>query len=125
MGTGRKRHTIFVGVEEADPERGSISWLSPLARALLSRRAGDKVRFRSPAGDEELTIMTVRYSGVSHGEQPALAPPAPFCDGADAHQCLANCCSRGVGPGQGTRNRDRKSTRLNSSHANISYAVFC
>jgi transcription elongation factor GreB len=53
----------IVGVEEADPERGSISWISPLARALLSQRAGDKVRFRSPAGDEELTIMTVRYSG--------------------------------------------------------------
>jgi transcription elongation GreA/GreB family factor len=52
----------IVGVEESDPERGSISWISPLTRALLSRRAGDKVRFRSPAGDEELTIMTVRYS---------------------------------------------------------------
>jgi transcription elongation factor GreB len=33
----------IVGVEEAVPERGSISWISPLARALLSRRAGDKV----------------------------------------------------------------------------------
>jgi transcription elongation factor GreB len=51
----------IVGVDEADPGRGSISWLSPLARALLSRKAGDKVRFRSPAGEEQLTILTVRY----------------------------------------------------------------
>ena len=62
-GNGEEAAYHIVGVEEADPERGSISWISPLARALLSRRAGDKVRFRSPAGDEELTIMTVRYLG--------------------------------------------------------------
>ena len=61
-GNGEESAYHIVGVEEADPERGSISWISPLARALLSRRAGDKVRFRSPEGDEELTIMTVRYS---------------------------------------------------------------
>ena len=64
-GNGAEAAYQIVGVEEADPERGSISWISPLARALLLRRAGDKVRFRSPAGDEELAIMTVRYSGGS------------------------------------------------------------
>jgi transcription elongation factor GreB len=51
----------IVGVDEAEPERGLISWISPLARALLSRRAGDKVRFRTPAREEELTIVSVRY----------------------------------------------------------------
>ena len=50
-----------VGVEEADPENGAISWLSPLARALMSRRAGEKTRFKSPAGEEELTIVKVAY----------------------------------------------------------------
>jgi transcription elongation factor GreB len=60
-GDGEESAYQIVGVEEADPERGSISWLSPLARALLSRRAGDKVQFQSPAGGEELTILTVRY----------------------------------------------------------------
>ena len=49
----------IVGVEETDPERGEISWISPLARALLGRRARDKVRFSSPAGSEELTILHV------------------------------------------------------------------
>jgi transcription elongation factor GreB len=61
-GNGEEAAYHIVGVEEAEPERGSISWISPLARALLSRRAGDKVRFRSPEGDEEVKIMTVRYS---------------------------------------------------------------
>jgi transcription elongation factor GreB len=51
----------IVGVEEARPELGSISWISPLARALLSRRAGDTVRFRTPAGETELAIVSVRY----------------------------------------------------------------
>ena len=64
-GNGAEAAYQIVGVEEADPERGSISWISPLARALLLRRAGDTVRFRSPAGDEELAIMTVCYSGGS------------------------------------------------------------
>jgi transcription elongation factor GreB len=63
-GNGEEAAYQVVGVEEADPERGSISWISPLARALLSRRAGDRVRFQSPAGDEELTILGVRYSGA-------------------------------------------------------------
>jgi hypothetical protein len=63
-GNGDEATYHIVGVEGADPEHGSISWISPLARSLLSRRAGDKVRFRSPAGDEELTIATVRYAGA-------------------------------------------------------------
>ena len=56
-------NTMIVGVDEADPETGRISWISPLARVLLSRRAGDKVRFQSPAGVEELTILKVHYQG--------------------------------------------------------------
>jgi transcription elongation factor GreB len=60
-GNGEEAAYHIVGVEEADSERGAITWLSPLARALLSRRAGDQLTFRSPAGDEELTILRVRY----------------------------------------------------------------
>ena len=59
---GEEESYNIVGVEEANPERGAISWISPLARALLSRRAGDKVRFRAPAGERELTILSVRYT---------------------------------------------------------------
>jgi len=60
-GNGEEDAYRIVGVEEAEPEHGSISWLSPLARALLSRKAGDKVRFRSPGGYEELTIVSVDW----------------------------------------------------------------
>jgi transcription elongation factor GreB len=61
-GNGEEAAYHIVGVEEADPEHGSISWVSPLARALLSRKAGDQIAFRSPAGDEALTILSVSYS---------------------------------------------------------------
>jgi transcription elongation factor GreB len=61
QGNGGEDTYRLVGVEEADPDKGAISWMSPLARALLSRRAGDKVRFQSPQGVEELTVLMVRF----------------------------------------------------------------
>lgn len=57
--SGEEETYRIVGVEEADPENGSISWLSPLAKALLSRKVGDKVRFRSPAGQDELSVLII------------------------------------------------------------------
>jgi transcription elongation factor GreB len=51
----------IVGVDEADAFAGRISWLSPLARALLKAHAGDVVRFMSPAGVREIEIVEVRY----------------------------------------------------------------
>lgn len=51
----------IVGMDEADPGAGRISSASPLAQALIKGKAGDKVRFKSPAGDQELTILDVRY----------------------------------------------------------------
>jgi transcription elongation factor GreB len=57
---GEEETYRIVGVEEADPENGSISWLSPLARALLSRKVGDKVNFRTPAGPDELTVLSIK-----------------------------------------------------------------
>jgi transcription elongation factor GreB len=60
-GNGEAETYRIVGVDEAAPERGAISWISPLARALRSGRKGDKVRFRAPAGEDEFTILSVRY----------------------------------------------------------------
>jgi transcription elongation factor GreB len=60
-GNGQEEAYQIVGVEEADPEGGCISWISPLARVLLSRKKGEKLKFQSPAGSEELTILSVRY----------------------------------------------------------------
>jgi transcription elongation factor GreB len=51
----------LVGVDETDLDRNEISWLSPLGKVLLGKRAGNHVRFRSPAGMEELVIISVEY----------------------------------------------------------------
>ena len=51
----------IVGEDEADPLAGSISWLSPLAQALLEHRAGDRVVWQRPAGNVPLKIISISY----------------------------------------------------------------
>lgn len=51
----------IVGIDEADPTKGWISWVSPLARALIKLREGDVARFVSPQGARELEILEVAY----------------------------------------------------------------
>ena len=51
----------IVGVDEAEPSEGRISSASPLAQALMNSRAGDTVQFKSPAGEQQLTILSVTY----------------------------------------------------------------
>ncbi len=51
----------ITGMEEADATRGLVSWVSPVARALLGRRVGDVARLRTPAGPEEIEVVTIRY----------------------------------------------------------------
>jgi len=60
-GTGEENTYSIVGVDEADASRGRISWVSPLARALLKAREGDTVRFQSPLGWREIDILAVSY----------------------------------------------------------------
>jgi len=50
-----------VGVDEVDAARGRVSWVSPIARALLKARAGDVVTLRAPGGDETIEILEVSY----------------------------------------------------------------
>jgi transcription elongation factor GreB len=59
-GAGERTITI-VGTDEVDPARGRVSWISPIAKALLKARAGDLVTLRSPSGVEELEIVEVQY----------------------------------------------------------------
>jgi len=55
-------HTVtIVGVDEAEPLAGKISWISPVARALIKAREGDTVVLRTPGGVEELDILEVQY----------------------------------------------------------------
>jgi len=58
--TGEKTVTI-VGVDEVDPAHGRVSWVSPIAKALLKAREGERVTLRTPAGEEKLEIMEVTY----------------------------------------------------------------
>lgn len=51
----------IVGVDEADPLSGHISWISPVARALLKAREGDSVTLQTPNGPQTLEIVEVRY----------------------------------------------------------------
>jgi transcription elongation factor GreB len=60
-GDGSEASYQIVGVDEADAAQGRISWLSPLARALLKARDGDVVRFQSPAGLRALEVIGIRY----------------------------------------------------------------
>ena len=58
---GEERTISIVGIDEIDTERGYVSWISPMARALLKAREGDTVTVRTPGGSEELEVVSVRY----------------------------------------------------------------
>jgi transcription elongation factor GreB len=58
---GRARSVSIVGMDEVDPSRGRVSWISPIARALLKAREGDIVSLRTPSGVEELEVVEIRY----------------------------------------------------------------
>ncbi|MEO6565684.1 MAG: transcription elongation factor GreB [Casimicrobiaceae bacterium] len=60
-GRGEQRTVSIVGVDEIDTTRGYISWVSPMARALLKASEGDTVTLQTPGGTEELTILEVAY----------------------------------------------------------------
>jgi transcription elongation factor GreB len=59
---GKSAAYTIVGQDEIDTARGRISYKSPLARTLLKRREGETVVFRKPAGEVELTIVSIRYA---------------------------------------------------------------
>lgn len=57
----REHKVTIVGVDEADPLQGRISWVSPVARALTKARLGDVVTFNAPDGQQELEIVAISY----------------------------------------------------------------
>ena len=60
-----KTHTFhIVGDDEADVGAGSISWASPLARAMLGGKVGDTVKWQRPAGASEVEIVAIRYASA-------------------------------------------------------------
>ena len=70
-GKGEPRTVSIVGVDEIDTARGYISWVSPMARALIKAREGDTVTLRTPGGAEELEIAAVRYVPLETGSPSA------------------------------------------------------
>ncbi|MBL0420904.1 transcription elongation factor GreB [Ramlibacter sp. AW1] len=58
---GQERCVTILGIDEADSSQGQVSWISPIARALLKAREGDVVRLQTPAGPQEIEVLDVSY----------------------------------------------------------------
>jgi len=57
-----EEHTITIkGVDESDSAEGEISWIAPIARALLGARVGEEIRVQTPAGVDMVEVLQVRY----------------------------------------------------------------
>ena len=71
--SGTERVVTIVGADEVDLDRNHISWLSPVARALMTRGVGDRVVLHAPGGTEHLQILDVRYQRIP--VEPFSEPP--------------------------------------------------
>jgi transcription elongation factor GreB len=71
--TGAERVVSIVGIDEVDLHRHQISWVSPLARALMKAGPGDSVTLHAPGGSEQLEILEVRYERIA--VEPFSEPP--------------------------------------------------
>ena len=70
---GTERVVSIVGTDEVDLDRDHISWVSPLARALMKSVAGDRVVLQAPGGTETLTVLEVCYKRIP--VKPFREPP--------------------------------------------------
>jgi transcription elongation factor GreB len=57
----QERTVTILGIDEADSAQGQVSWISPIARALLKAREGDLVKLATPLGTQEIEVLTVSY----------------------------------------------------------------
>jgi transcription elongation factor GreB len=63
--SGVEKTVTIVGIDEVDPARGRVSWISPIAKALLKAREGDVVTLRTPVGAEEIEVVAIRYDPIT------------------------------------------------------------
>ena len=61
---GAEKTVTIVGIDEADLDRGQVSWISPIARALLKAHEGDTVELRTPTGTEQIEVLEIRYEAA-------------------------------------------------------------
>ena len=59
--SGQNRTVTILGIDEADSAKGQVSWIAPIARALLRAREGDEVKLMTPVGAQEIEVLTVSY----------------------------------------------------------------
>ena len=59
--SGKKTTITIVGVDEVDLDKGHVSWVSPIAKALIKARLGDCVKIQTPTGPTEIEILGVQY----------------------------------------------------------------
>jgi transcription elongation factor GreB len=59
--SGAERTITIMGIDEADSSKGQVSWVSPVARALLKAREGDVVKLVTPVGAQDIEIVSVQY----------------------------------------------------------------
>ncbi|MDI9334518.1 MAG: transcription elongation factor GreB [Cytophagales bacterium] len=64
--SGEERTVHIVGIDEADSLAGQVSWISPIAKALLKNKVGDAVRLMTPSGVQEVEILRVVYPSSAH-----------------------------------------------------------
>jgi transcription elongation factor GreB len=62
---GEERSVTIKGIDEADSAHGEVSWIAPIARALLKARVGDEVTLLTPAGAEKIEVLDVVYPAPS------------------------------------------------------------
>ena len=79
MADGTEKVVCIVGTDEVDLHRNYISWVSPLARALMKSGPGDRVVLRAPGGTEHLEILEVRYDPIP--VEPFREPPGAQASG--------------------------------------------
>jgi len=61
---GAETTITIVGIDEADFARGQVSWISPIARALMKAQEGDVVELRTPGGAEQIEVLAISYSDI-------------------------------------------------------------
>ncbi|MEO7855060.1 MAG: transcription elongation factor GreB [Rubrivivax sp.] len=64
---GTQRTVTIKGIDEADSLQGEVSWVSPIARALLKAHEGDEVQLVTPGGPQRIEVLSVRYPKPAAG----------------------------------------------------------
>tara|TARA_B100000963_G_C22527412_1_gene625994 strand:+ start:675 stop:1166 length:492 start_codon:yes stop_codon:yes gene_type:complete len=63
-GSQNLEKVVILGIDEIDSEKSHVSWVSPIAKVLFGKKAGDKVLFRTPSGEVHLLIKKVSYEQI-------------------------------------------------------------